>query len=932
MSWLGKIKRMSIRSKMHLYVGASVALIMLVSFTYFIISLRSNTRESATRMAEEQVKGYSSQIQKITNQGLGFCESLASSVVYMFDAGNTNRESLLQQSLLNISKNNQNYRCIFVSLEHSAITPGYNKASGRRTFLTVPMSNMPIMTVDKDMESFDTNGQYYQVKNSGKSDIKEPYYYNYYNNSSQELLITTLACPVSQNGQVKGIAGIDIGIEEYQKVVDQIKIFPGTSAFLVSAKGFIAAHTDKTLVGKTFDKVVGDKNSELELEKVLSSPDISKTYLDIDGKSFYTVIVPIAMGDKGTRWALGVTIPTSEIFAQSRKSVLFALLVCLLGLIVTTIVINYLAKAITKPLGDVTASIKQLSCGEVNEQEKLNIQTGDEMEEIAGSLNVLVDGLNRTAKFAQEIGNGNLNANHQLLGDRDVLGISLEEMRNSLIKANGLEDERKKEEEKTRWANQGYANFAELLRLNNDNIKELSFSIVSNLVKYLGINQGGMFILNEENDSDRHLDMTACFAYNRRKMMESSFEIGEGLVGRCFVEGETIFLLEIPESYISITSGLGDTNPRCLLLVPLRVNNEINGVIELASLTPIDDYKVKFVEKIAESIASTLSTVRINIHTAQLLEQTRMQAEEMAAQEEEMRQNLEELQSTQEEMARVQEEQKAAQEELFKEKSMFANFLDAVPEFVYFKDLQSRFIRISKSLVRLHGVKDDSELIGKSDADLFGKEHSQKAFNDEQNIIRTGEAIYNMVEREDHSDGSVTWVETSKMPLRDLNGQIIGTFGISKDISNIKRLESELLFERSLFETLLNSTSDIVFFKDLEGRIIRANQAKLQSLGFVSEVDAIGKTEKDLLGSSYSNNAALEEQEIMATGSSIVDRIECLKNSSGKSWQSTSKYPLYNQEGQIVGICIEIKDITAIKALEEKSLSYDSENESIDMN
>ena len=910
---------MSIKSKMHLYIGASVALIMLVSFTYFIVSLRNNTREGATKMAEEQVKGYSAQIQRINNQAIGFCESLASSVVYMFDQGVSNRENLLQQSLLNISKNNQSYKCIFVSLEHSAITPGYNKASGRRSFLTVPLSNMPIMAIDKDMDSFDASSQYYQVKNSGKSDIKEPYYYNYYNNSSQELLITTLACPVFYNGQAVGISGVDIGIEEFQKVVDQIKIFPGTSAFLVSAKGFVAAHTDKAMVGKTFDKIVDGKSGELELEKILSSADITKTYIKADGKSYYTVVVPINMGDKGTRWALGVTIPTNEIFAQSRKSVLIALLVCILGLIVTTFVINYLAKAITKPLGDVTTSIKQLANGDINEKEKLSIQTGDEMEEIAGSLNVLVDGLSRTAKFAQEIGNGNLNANHQLLGEKDVLGISLEEMRSSLIKANEQEEERKKEEEKNRWANQGYANFAELLRFNNDNIKELSFSIVSNLVKYLGINQGGMFILNEDNDSDRYLEMTACFAYNRRKMMERRFDIGEGLVGRCFVEGETIYLLEIPETYISITSGLGDTNPRCLLLVPLRVNNEINGVIELASLAPIDDYKVKFVEKIAESIASTLSSVRVNIHTAELLEQTRQQAEEMAAQEEEMRQNLEELQSTQEEMARVQEEQKSAQEELFKEKSMFANFLEAVPEYVYFKDLQSRFIRISKSLVRLHGVKDDSELIGKSDSDLFGKEHSQKAFNDEQNIVRTGEAIYNMVEREDHRDGSITWVETSKMPLKDLNGQIIGTFGISKDISNIKHLEAELSLERNLFNNFLVTSTDLIYFKDMEGRFLRVNKRKYEKHGFKSEADIIGKTDKDLFGEAYSLETVLEEQEIVRTGVPILNRIEHQQSGDGaERWLSISKLPLRNEAGNIIGIWGITKDITEIKEMEKK--------------
>ncbi len=906
---------------------------MLISFTYFIVSLRSNTRESATRMVVEQVKGYSNQVKEITNEALGFSESLSSSVVYMFDPTNANREAQLEQALLNSSKNNTSYKCIWVSLELSAITPGYSKPSGRRSFLTIPMSNTPVMSLDKDLDSFDANSHYYTVKNSGKSDIKEPYYYNYYNNSSQEMLITTLDCPVLYNGQAKGVAGVDIGIEEYQKVVEKISIFPGTSAFLVSKKGFIAAHTDKAMVGKTFDKIIGSENKELELDKVLASADITQTNLDIDGTSYIAVIVPIPMGDSGTRWALGVTIPTSEIFAQSRKSVLIALLVCLLGIVITSFVINFLAKAITKPLGDVTSSIKRLSRGDVDESEKLNISTGDEMEEIASSLNVLVDGLNRTANFAKEIGNGNLKATHQLLGERDVLGISLEEMRNSLIKANTAEDERKMEEDKSRWANQGHANFAELLRQNNTNIKELSFSIVSSLVKYLDINQGGMFILNENNDSDRYLEMMSCFAYNRRKMLEKRFDIGEGLVGRCYAEAETIFMLEVPEDYISITSGLGDTSPKCLLLVPLKVNNEVNGVIELASLVPIEDYKVKFVEKVAESIASTLSSVRINIHTAELLDQTRQQAEEMAAQEEEMRQNLEELQSTQEEMARVQDEQKAVQEEMLKEKALFSNFLDAVPEFIYFKDLKSRFIRVSKSLVSLHKMKDDTDLIGISDFDLFGEEHSRKAFTDEQNIINTGQAIYNMVEKEDHEDGSVTWVTTSKMPLKDLNGQVIGTFGVSKDISDIKTLETELSSERNLFDSFLHRSSDCIYFKDLDGKFLRANRAMLESLGMSSESEIAGKTGRDIFGESFSDELAQQDKDTILAGGSILNRVECRKDTAEVNrWFSTNKFPLRNEGGDIVGILCFTKDITEIKELEEKLANLNSVNEKVDLN
>jgi PAS domain S-box-containing protein len=126
-----------------------------------------------------------------------------------------------------------------------------------------------------------------------------------------------------------------------------------------------------------------------------------------------------------------------------------------------------------------------------------------------------------------------------------------------------------------------------------------------------------------------------------------------------------------------------------------------------------------------------------------------------------------------------------------KEKALLDNLLDSVPENIYFKDGQSRFMRFSKSMLKLFGLRNEEDLIGKSDFDFFSDEHARPAFEDEQKIIRTGQAIIDLEEKEVMADGRISWVNTTKMPLKNKEGKIVGTFGISKNISHLKQLEAE---------------------------------------------------------------------------------------------------------------------------------------------
>jgi methyl-accepting chemotaxis protein len=290
----------------------------------------------------------------------------------------------------------------------------------------------------------------------------------------------------------------------------------------------------------------------------------------------------------------------------------------------------------------------------------------DEVGQMAKALNLLVKGLTNIFGFSVEIGKGNFDSHFTPLSDEDVLGHSLVEMRNELKKASEEEKKRKEEDDQRNWASQGLAKFSDILRKSSNDLEDLSYEIISQLVKYTSSNQGGMYVINDNDKQDIFIEMKACYAFDRRKYLQRQISIGEGLVGRCYQEKEKIYLTEIPNEYIKITSGLGDDNPRALLIVPLVYNDVIYGLVELASFKKIPDYVIEFIEHVGESIAATISSVKSSIQTTYLLEQSQQQAEEMSAQEEEMRQNMEELRATQEQSARREEELHREVEELRK--------------------------------------------------------------------------------------------------------------------------------------------------------------------------------------------------------------------------------------------------------------------------
>jgi diguanylate cyclase (GGDEF)-like protein/PAS domain S-box-containing protein len=180
-------------------------------------------------------------------------------------------------------------------------------------------------------------------------------------------------------------------------------------------------------------------------------------------------------------------------------------------------------------------------------------------------------------------------------------------------------------------------------------------------------------------------------------------------------------------------------------------------------------------------------------------------------------------------------------DELVDDRYLLDTFLQYTPDSVYFKDDQSRFIRISAALAARLGLDDATQAIGKTDFDFFGAEHARAAFADEQRLMRTGESLVGIEERENWEDGREAWVSTTKVPLRDRAGHIVGLFGISRDITEQKRNEQQLAAQAEQLAAQARELEQLMLVDDLTGLF---NRRGLQLVG----EQALYKARRDGVG------------------------------------------------------------------------------------
>ncbi|NLR92610.1 GAF domain-containing protein [Flammeovirga agarivorans] len=270
--------------------------------------------------------------------------------------------------------------------------------------------------------------------------------------------------------------------------------------------------------------------------------------------------------------------------------------------------------------------------------------------------------IEENTKLAQDIANDKLYEKYDI-NENDILGNLLISMRDQVR-------EQKESVEKQGWIASGLSSISELL-LSVKDIKKLSTKTLREITEYLHAGLGAFYLYDPETEQ---LEISACYSEHRRKKVGDKYNVGEGQVGEVFLKNTPTLITNIPEDYTPINSGLGESLPKNIFIVPLSVNKDVVGVIEVASLREFSEQERALLTEIAPSIALTIRTINSQNRTNELLEDSQKTNDILKNKEETLKENMLLLQDTKRQMEIKQKQLEEQEEEslLFFERAMDA--------------------------------------------------------------------------------------------------------------------------------------------------------------------------------------------------------------------------------------------------------------------
>jgi PAS domain S-box-containing protein len=486
--------------------------------------------------------------------------------------------------------------------------------------------------------------------------------------------------------------------------------------------------------------------------------------------------------------------------------------------------------------------------------------------------------------------------------ENDVIGQSLINLRDTLKTNKGLVDKQRKEDEQRNWNAEGHAKFGYILR-NNTDFEKLAYNVIKELTLYVNAIQGGFFHL-EDDGNKKYFDLVAYFAYGRKKFADKKTPWGKGLIGTAAIEQKSIHMDNLPDAYVSVTSGLGQANPKEIVVTPLISEGELFGVFEICSLNKFTPEHIQFIEKIAESTASTLSSVRMNMRTAQLLEESKEQAQTLASQEEEMRQNMEELKATQEEAAR--------QAEKFMRLENTVNHTMIRAEY----NIRGTLLYANTNFLKKLEYTSNSQVEGKP-ISMFISKKDEEWFNNIWNDLANGGRHFEGYMKHITKSGKDLWTLATYTCIRDKEGEAERILFLALDTTEQKKISLNL---EGFMDAVNRSSLKIEF--DTSGNIRQFSDSFLYLFKY-SDKEIAGLNVFDLIDPLELENFNKKWENIV-NGMNFEGQFKVRTKDDKESWMQGAFSSVFNMYGEVEKVIYIGHDITTQKFME---IEFKNQNE-----
>ena len=650
----------SLRGKLLLYILTPTILIFFATLAYIILTSKKVAVEESIDYVNATARESANIIKTQLDSDMATLRTIATLYQSYPEASKPQQEEMFDPILGKVLRNNPQFISVWTSWEFSAIKPGYSLPNGRLRITYINEDGVIRQTVEAlETDGKANDGIYYNIKNNPRELMTEPYYFFYQGKEDRQILETSACIPVMIKNKYAGLVGADIEIKRFFSLVKDIKPFEGSYILMMSDQGTIIAGADEKYENTSIENLDFIKNNGIAIHDSIA---LGRSFLIYDRSGSdhhkYISFVPFDIGKFDKHWYIAIVVPEDTILAEVNLNAWISTLAGLLGSLIIAFLIWLVANKITKPLKTTTSELNTLSTGNIDEVTEIKLTTHDELAEMGKALNKLLNSMRKSAAFAHQIGIGNYTAPFSSLGKKDMLGNSLMQMRDNLILLKNTNAE-------NTWKQESLVQISELLQ-GDKTATDLGNQVLSKLAAIVGAQMGAIYV--EENDS---YHLISSYAFFNRKSGTNKFKLGEGLIGQAALEGKTIAFNQIPDDYILIKSGLGESKPAYILVVPLIFQKQVVAVMELAAAEQFSHQKLDLISQISESLAIAINTIKVNTEVKILLNKTQEQAEELRAQQEELLESnkvLEEktnaLRVSEEELQQQQEELRVTNEEL----------------------------------------------------------------------------------------------------------------------------------------------------------------------------------------------------------------------------------------------------------------------------